>query len=257
MKSGTRNLFERFQQNLIEESEEVLEEKINKDNAEINEKILKALRGKRFARDLEPELNKHGIEVEYGPSQGTVLKGPNGKILADDRKGVYGPSIPGFNNTHAKPDRSYERWSKDYKNRAEEYELKLKQLKDMDRDDIIRKYNDKTTEEAMAAHKADIERYEKWVEEYRGQEARYAKSDLNDRIRNREYRKQGHERDPRSGYSEPIRKDDAPEKFNTQTRKYEKSGMSSADKVDYLNYLTKEPTGYRETKDIYKKRYKI
>ena len=238
--------------NALNESDNLLTEKINKDNLEINSKIQRALRSKGEARKLEPELDKHGIKVNYDNSQGTTMIGPNGKRLSDDKNHVYGPSKAGFNNTHAKTDRSYERWSKDYGNRAEEYELKLKQLKDMDRDDIIRKYSDKSTEEALKAHQAEIERTEKWAKDYRDDEKKYAKSALHDRIRGREYRRAGHDNDPRSNYSNPIDKTDFPEKYNRETGKYEKSGMSSADKVDYLTYLTKEPTGYRRTGDIYR-----
>lgn len=237
--------------NILNESE-TLTEKINKDNLEINNKILRALRSKGEARKLEPELAKHGIKVNYDYSQGTTMVGPNGKRLSDDKNHVYGPSQAGFNKTHAKTDRSYERWSKDYGNKAEEYELKLKQLKNMDRDDIIRKYNDKSTEEALKAHQAEIERTEKWAKDYRDNEKKYANDDLKARQNARKTRRIGHKNDPRSSYSDPINKTDAPEKYNRETRKYEKSGMSSADKVDYLTYLTKKPTGYRKTGDTYK-----
>ena len=237
--------------NILNESE-TLNEKINKDNLEINNKIQRALRSKGEARKLEPELAKHGIKVNYDNSQGTTMVGPNGKRLSDDKNHVYGPSQAGFNNTHAKTDRSYERWSKDYGNRAEEYELKLKQLKNMDRDDIIRKYNDKSTEEALKAHQADIERIEKWAKDYRDDEKKYANDDLRARQNVKKARRYGHKNDPSSNYSHPIDKTDAPEKYNRETRKYEKSGMSSADKVDYLTYLTKKPTGYRRTGNIYR-----
>ena len=237
--------------NILNESE-TLNEKINKDNLEINNKIQRALRSKGEARKLEPELAKHGIKVNYNNSQGTTMVGPNGKRLSDDKNHVYGPSQAGFNNTHAKTDRSYERWSKDYGNRAEEYELKLKQLKNMDRDDIIRKYNDKSTEEALKAHQADIERIEKWAKDYRDDEKKYANDDLRARQNVKKARRYGHKNDPSSNYSHPIDKTDAPEKYNRETGKYEKSGMSSADKVDYLTYLTKKPTGYRRTGNIYR-----
>ena len=237
--------------NILNESE-TLTEKINKDNLEINNKIQRALRSKGEARKLEPELAKHGIKVNYNNSQGTTMVGPNGKRLSDDKNHVYGPSQAGFNNTHAKTDRSYERWSKDYGNRAEEYELKLKQLKNMDRDDIIRKYNDKSTEEALKAHQAEIERIEKWAKDYRDDEKKYANDGLRARQNVKKARRYGHKNDPSSNYSHPIDKTDAPEKYNRETRKYEKSGMSSADKVDYLTYLTKKPTGYRRTGNIYR-----
>ena len=237
--------------NILNESE-TLNEKINKDNLEINNKIQRALRSKGEARKLEPELAKHGIKVNYDNSQGTTMVGPNGKRLSDDKNHVYGPSQAGFNNTHAKTDRSYERWSKDYGNRAEEYELKLKQLKNMDRDDIIRKYNDKSTEEALKAHQADIERIEKWAKDYRDDEKKYANDGLRARQNVKKARRYGHKNDPSSNYSHPIDKTDAPEKYNRETGKYEKSGMSSADKVDYLTYLTKKPTGYRRTGNIYR-----
>ena len=232
-----------YLENGLEESS--LTEKINKDNIEINKKILNSLRSKRDARANEAELKKHGIKVNYDQSQGTVLTGKNGKTLYDDRKGVYGPSVPGFNNTHAKFDNSYKRWAKDEANSAEEYALKLKQLQNMDRDDIIRKYNNKTTEEAMKAHQEDIEMYKKWLEDAKNRTKRYNKDYISNRKSTKLSRKTGHERDPRSRYSDPIRKDDAPERYNRETGKYEKSGMSSADKVDYLTYLTKKPTAYR------------
>ena len=198
---------------IINKSEK-LDEKINKDNVEINDKIRKSLRSKTEARKNEPELAKHGIEINYNSGQGTSMKGPNGRYLSDDRNTVYGPTKPGFNHTHKEYDDYYQDRAKDASN-------KLKKLQNMDRDDIIRKYNDRSTEEALATYKKDIEEARKNYEYY-----------LDKGARNRKYTKNRR----KEGHSSPLWRDNELDKNEFD---------SPVDKVDYLNYLTKKPTGYR------------
>lgn len=202
-----------FMNNIINESEK-LDEKINKDNVEINDKIRKSLRSKTEARKNEPELAKHGIEINYNSGQGTSMKGPNGRYLSDDRNTVYGPTKPGFNYTHKEYDNYYQ-------DRVKDVGSRLKKLQNMDRDDIIRKYNDRSTEEALAAHKKDVEGAKEDYEYY-----------LDKGASNRKYTKNRR----REGHSNPLWRDNELDKNEFD---------SPVDKVDYLNYLTKKPTGYR------------
>lgn len=201
-----------------EEKYNKLEEKVNQENKEINELIGKALRSKATAREIEDKLKSYGITVDYDKGQGVSLVGPNGKRLSASTKEVYGPSRPGFNDTHKKADDWYAR--NVYKKSLAREKENLASLKAMDRDDIIRKYNDKTTEEALAAHKEDmarsenrISRYEKSAEEYDN---------------HTKYYNDGNRRLKRAGHIVSISGDD------TTMPKDEANST-----VDYLTYLTK------------------
>lgn len=229
--SNTRKLFESFNKYL---NEEQLDEKINKDNQEINDKIRKALRSKGEARKLEPELDKYGIKVNYDQSQGTTMTGPNGKKLRDDKNNIYGPSNPGFNDTHIKHDNWDDKRAIDTGNMKKNKELELKQLEVMDRDDIIRKYNDLSTDEALKKHQETIDKVKNDIEYWAKEEKEYSDNAVKRRERERGYRKSGHERNPESNYRHPMSKNKI--SFNKD---------SAVDKVDYLNYLTKKDTGAR------------
>lgn len=228
-------------------NESVLNEKINKDNIEINDKIRKSLRSKGEARKNEPEFTKHGIKVDYDKPQGTTLTGPNGRTLSDDKNNVHGPRRPGFNNTHykSKDAERYEKYSGEYADRIKDLELKLKQLDVMDRDDIIRKYNDKSTDDALAAHekekeriKSDIADYSKWANSYKKDALKY---------------RQNANKERRRGHSISSRYDDLEIDKNDGkwSRESGEKGLATADKVDYLNYLTKPKTGYRKDNGNY------
>lgn len=231
---GTKKLIESL-------NESVLTEKINRDNIEINNLIRKALRSKSEARKLEPELAKHGITVDYNFAQGTVLRGKNGKILSDDRHNIYGPSAPGFDNTHKRTDSKYSRYSKLYKDDADRLEQELNKLKDMSRDDIIRKYNTMSTEDALKAHEEDIENTTRRLQSYIYDSNDYAKRAEIDKQRTKSARRRGHIEGP--SYDNSIPKD-SHEYIDRDDSTIVAS--TPADKVDYLTYLTKEPTGYRD-----------
>ena len=209
-------------------NESVLTEKINKDNIEINDKIRKSLRSKSVARKNEPELSKHGLSVDYGYPQGTVITGPNGKRLSDDKNTIYGPSVPGFSGTHTKHDDWDDRRVKEYTDYKKNAELKLKQLEVMDRDDIIRKYNTLSTDEALAKHQEELKRAKMDIDYYGSKVSDYSKRASKNLEREKDNRRSGHEYGYARGDKEISKK------------------SSTADKVDYLNYLTKKNTGYRD-----------
>lgn len=210
---------------------ETLLEKINQENKEKNELIGKILRSKSLARKHEKDLNDLGIKVDYDKGQGVTLVGPNGKELSSSTKEVYGPARPGHGRTHEKEDKYYSGRVRDYEKRHAEYKEKLAGLQSLERDDIIRKYNDKSTADALKAHEEEIARHQKYVDDYAKDVEEYkqrAKSNLEFTKR---YRRAGHK-----GY----------------VGYYDDSVMAkdtSNDKVDYLNYLTKKdygkPTGNR------------
>lgn len=142
----------------------VLTEKVNQANKEINEIIGKVLRSKTEARKYEDTLNQLGIKVDFSPREGVNLTGPNGRTLFADRQNVIGPAKPGHHATH---DDWYFNNKKRYKSNIKganadlkRAEQKLADLKALSHDDIIRKYPDKTTEEALAAHQEEIDSLE-------------------------------------------------------------------------------------------------
>lgn len=218
-------IFESVEDNSIleiseEEYENKLEEAINKENSEMNEIIAKVLRSKGAARKYEDMLKQHGITIDYSPSQGVFLKGPNGKTLSSSSKEVFGPTKPGHNNTHKQVDSYYTRSAERYKGYVKEYEDELKSLEAMDRDDIIRKYPDKTTDEALAAHKERIERIKKNIEEYKKDS-----ENTNDNIK---AEKKINMRTKRAGHA-------GAHSFGDEIMSKDFSNSH----VDYLNYLTK------------------
>ena len=203
---------------------ETLVEKINQENKEMNELISKVLRSKSLARKNEDLLAKYGIKIDYGQGQGVTLHGPNGKSLYSSTKEVEGPTKPGHSDTHKKEDSWYKSRVRDYEEYHAEAQAELEKLQAMDRDDIIRKYNDKTTEEALATHAAHIERQKKYVEDYAKSIENSKKSVANDVDSAKRRRRAGHKGS--AGWSERMMNKDESNK-----------------KVDYLNYLTKADLG--------------
>ena len=204
------------------EKERLLTEKINKENEEINEIIGKVLRSKGLARKYEDMLKSHGITINYDKGQGVVLTGPNGKELSSGVNFINGPSKPGQRNTH---DRGWSAYSRYAKRSKEE----LNKLQAMDRDDIIRKYNDLSTDEALAKHKQEIERAKKEYE--------YDKKNADrENSETRKRRREGHLQNPASY------------EYSNENNRLGKQYADSH--VDYLNYLTKPDTGFDRSRDM-------
>lgn len=206
-----------------------LEEKVNQENFEMNQLIAKILRSKGLARKHEDELAKYGIKVDYEQGQGVTLIGPNGKRLSSSTKEVHGPAMPGHSGTH-KNETWYKREYEDYEKMVKDKEQELADLRKMDRDDIIRKYNTKSTEEALAAHKEEIKDARgslDYAKQYRDKYKKEARYELDNVKRTR---RAGHKGDV-GYYDKDMRKD------------------VSNEKVDYLNYLTKKDYG-NPTKEL-------
>ena len=198
-----------------------LQEKINQENKEINDIIGKALRSKTLARKYEDKFKELGIEVDYSEPQGVILKGPNGKTLEASRDYIGGPSNPGRNQTHDKPWRSY-------KKDIEREEKEIADLKALKRDDIIRKYPNLSTKDALKKHKDTIKSKEDSLGWYKKEDQENAE----EAKRNRQI---GHLKNPGT---------------HSWNREF---GKPFADKhVDYLNYLTKPNTGddFRKGKEL-------
>ena len=94
----------------------------------MNQLIGKILRSKSLARKYEDELSKHGITIDYDQGQGVTLIGSNGKRLSSSTKEVFGPSKPGFGDTHREPDSWYKNRYNDYMKYAEDQEKELSNL---------------------------------------------------------------------------------------------------------------------------------
>lgn len=200
---------------------ETLVEKINQENKEINELIGKILRSKSLARKNEDLLAKYGIKVDYDKGQGVTLIGPNGKELSSSTKEVEGPAKPGHNKTHEELDYWYIANVDNYIKLRDKAKAELEELQAMDRDDIIRKYNDVSTEGALAQHAVDIERQkmrvaecEKSIKKFKD----YVKHNT-DQVK----------RDRRAGHKGRVAYSDTVMRKNVSNKK-----------VDYLNYLTKK-----------------
>lgn len=209
----------------ITESEynSILQEKINKDNAEINELIGKALRSKPEAKKIEDRLAQYGITVNYDKSQGVYLKGPNGKTLSASVDKVTGPSRPGFNDTH-RQGRKFQ--ASNYK----DTKAKLDDLKNMSDEDKLRRFGVDARTGERYTDKEALERYNnalkstedtlKTVRKYRDEENRDIKAK----------RREGH--NTQIGNSSFG----ADETDRTHANKY----------IDYLTYLTKKPNEYQD-----------
>lgn len=203
---------------------ETLVEKINQENKEMNELISKILRSKSLARKNEELLAKYGIKIDYGQGQGVTLHGSNGKSLYSSTREVEGPTVPGHSQTHNNQDSWYTSRHKDYIEYRDEAQAELEKLQAMDRDDIIRKYNDKSTEEALAAHAEHIKRQKERIADYEKSIKDYESNIKHDRDRVKRNRRAGHK--GTASWSDRTMSKDVSNK-----------------KVDYLNYLTKEDLG--------------
>lgn len=217
------------------EFESKLLEKINQENKDINEIIGKVLRSKGLARKYEDLLKSKGITIDYSSPQGVALTGPNGKILSASSKEVYGPHTPdnssemydknGYNRRadgHRKNSENYDSY---YADRAEEEKQNLEKLKAMKRDDIIRKYSDKTSKEALQAHKDEIKRTEERIKDY---------------LDSDKYNKNRFERSKRNAKAERRNANVGVLRTNTSKEKADAA-------MDYLNYLTKPANDYADS----------
>lgn len=209
----------------ITESEynNLLQEKINKDNAEINELIGKALRSKPEARKIEDRLAQYGITVDYNKKQGVYLKGPNGKRLSASQDTVTGPTKPGFNDTH-KQDRKFH--SSDYK----QTKARLDDLKNMSDEEKLKKFGIDSRTGERYTDKEALERYNnalkstedalRTIQKYRDEENRDIKAK----------RRAGHNTQISGTYFYGDETD------REHANKY----------IDYLTYLTKKPNEYQD-----------
>lgn len=193
-------------------------EKVNHANDDINAKIREALRSKGKAKKYADEFNKMGITIDDSPREGVELIGPNGKRLSADRLNIFGPAKPGHNDTHGGPwatnIKSKVKDLANYDKRIAEQKENIENLKNTEHDDIIRKYPNKTTEEALKAHEENIaseERSLDWNKKWR----KDAQKDI-EKEHNR--RERGHNSE--LGQSRIV------------DRK-----SPAADKIDYKNYL--------------------
>ena len=194
-------------------------EKVNHANDDINAKIREALRSKGKAKKYADEFNKMGITIDDSPREGVELIGPNGKRLSADRVDIIGPSRPGHNDTHGgRYNSNIKSLVKDlnnYDTRIAKQKEDIENLKNTERDDIIRKYPDKTTEEALKAHEDNIAREEKDLQYNK----KWRKDTQRDIEKERDRRERGHNSE--LGFGNRIIDRKSP----------------SADKIDYKNYL--------------------
>lgn len=224
-----------------------LTEARNYDNAEINSKIEQALSRKSFAKRYEKEFNDLGITVDYSSTQGTTLIGPNGRKLSSSRKELFGPSAPGHNYTHTKGHVNDYTWAENSVNRAKEKIDRIQSMLDnMSISDLNKYYPNMSVDEAVATLRADFEKAKDELEdrlEYLKKEKRETERNLNAQHKKR---KQGHLIPYISDNT--ISKDDALYRdkvlYRQRTGKYMEPSEASIP-VDYLNYLTKEPSALR------------
>ena len=213
-----------------DEGEEVVEESLNearnRDNDDINAKIAKAISRKSFAKKYEDELKNHGIKVDYLDGQGTRLIGPNGKVLSATRKEIYGPSTPGHNNTHDKGYISGVDWEKRWVQRAKVKVSNLEHLiNSLDVTELSRLYPGKSVEEAIEALKVDFETAKASLENEKAR-LKQATQDMERSLHNRHVRRG-------QGHVDPWVRNNTIQ-----------ANVNDVD-IDYLTYLTKEPTGIR------------
>lgn len=220
------NAFEHFKLRFFDDNKESLNEARNKDNLEINDKIAQALRSKFQARKYEKELNDLGIRVDFIDGQGTRLIGPNGRSLSASRTTIYGPSAPEFNGTHYKgyiPSTYYE---EKYLKKAQDELDYLQSLVDRADVNILRTvYPGLTFDEAVAKLNTDFEQAKSEVTKFT---TRLNRERIDrDRALNRMHagRKAGHD--------------------NPWIQHTEIEASVKESPVDFLTYLTKEPSSLR------------
>lgn len=214
----------------------VLDEAINHANDDINAKIKEALRSKTAARKYAEDFKNAGIKVDDTPREGVNLIGPNGRMLSADRLNVYGPARPGHGKTHD----STSRWggAKGMKKDLANYDTRitkdkeyLDSLNNMQRDDVIRKYANKSSDEALAAHKKDIER----ATDNLSYDKRWRNDKVKDLANLHRERDIAH-RSPVSSYDTEIPRDQV---YRDPKSNY---GKKVVDAIDYKGYLDSKPT---------------
>ena len=197
-----------------------LTEKVNHANDDINAKIREALRSKWYARKYADEFKKAGITIDDSPREGVELIGPNGRRLSADRLEIQGPSKPGHNDTHGRRNYYNNIKSKvadlnNYDKRIAQQKENIENLKNTERDDIIRKYPSKTTEDALKTHEDNIAS----AEENLKYAKRWRKDVQKDIEQEHNHREVGHNRDT-----------------DWHERSIDRKS-STADKIDYKGYL--------------------
>ena len=195
-----------------------LNEKVNHANDDINAKIREALRSKTAARKYADEFKKLGIQIDDDQREGVTLIGPNGRRLSADRLEIQGPTKPGHNDTHGTRYSRLKSKVQDLNNYDEKIAKQkedIENLKNTERDDIIRKYPDKTTEEALKAHEDSIAREEKDLQYNK----RWRKDTQNDIASEHRRRATGHNEDT-----------------NWHERTIDRKAPYT-DKIDYKGYL--------------------
>ena len=231
----------------------VLDEAINHANDDINAKIKEALRSKTAARKYKKDLEDAGIKIDDTPREGVNLIGPNGRMLSADRQNIYGPTKPGHGRTHddSRYGNSIKSKHKDlasYDNYIARDKENLDKLEKMQRDDVIRAYPNKTSEEAIAAHKKEIEngmtslaRDKKW------------RKDIEDDIHElRQARDKAHRGTIIPGYSDTTIDR---EKYYKDPKNKDGRGYSKlVDAIDYKGYLDSKDNN--ENKDFANGRYR-
>lgn len=223
----------------------VLDEAINHANDDINAKIKEALRSKTAARKYKKDLEDAGIKIDDTPREGVNLIGPNGRMLSADRLNIYGPARPGHGKTHD----STSRWGgaksmredlKSYDSRIKKDKEDLAAIENMQRDDIIRKYSNKSTEEALDLHKKDIERATSNL----GWDKRWREDKVADLERLHRDRDVAH-RSRINGYDREIARD---AKYKDPNNKEGRGYSNVADAIDYKGYLDSKDNN--ENKDF-------
>lgn len=223
----------------------VLDEAINHANDDINAKIKEALRSKTAARKYKKDLEDAGIKIDDSPREGVNLIGPNGRMLSADRLNIYGPARPGHGKTHD----STSRWGgaksmrddlKSYDSRIKKDKEDLAAIENMQRDDIIRKYPNKSTEEALDLHKKDIERATSNL----GWDKRWREDKVADLERLHRDRDVAH-RSRINGYDREISRD---AKYKDPKNKEGRGYSNVADAIDYKGYLDSKDNN--ENKDF-------
>jgi hypothetical protein len=223
----------------------VLDEAINHANDDINAKIKEALRSKTAARKYKKDLEAAGIKIDDTPREGVNLIGPNGRILSADRLNIYGPARPGHGKTHD----STSRWggAKSMREDLKSYDSSIKKdkehlaaIENMQRDDIIRKYSNKSTEEALDLHKKDIEREQSNLD----WDKRWRKDKIADLERLHRDRDVAH-RSKINDYDREISRD---AKYKDPNNKEGYGYSNVADAIDYKGYL--DSKNNNENKDF-------
>ena len=223
----------------------VLDEAINHANDDINAKIKEALRSKTAARKYKKDLEDAGIKIDDTPREGVNLIGPNGRMLSADRQNIYGPARPGHGKTHD----STSRWGgaksmredlKSYDSRIKKDKEDLAAIENMQRDDVIRKYSNKSTEEALDLHKKDIERATSNL----GWDKRWREDKVADLERLHRDRDVAH-RSRINGYDREIARD---AKYKDPNNKEGRGYSNVADAIDYKGYLDSKDNN--ENKDF-------